>query len=91
MVFQDMYDSNGTIKITYYISDVVFKIITILTLHGQQFTGDTHYAYLPNSPEGEECRLYILQKAFDSKLIFTICTSMSDPQPFQIHHVANQV
>ena len=23
---------------------MVFKVITILTLHGQQFTGDTHYA-----------------------------------------------
>ena len=34
---------------------MVFKVITILTLHGQQFTGDTRYAYLPNSPEGEEC------------------------------------
>ena len=38
---------------------MVFKVITVLTLHGQQFTGDTCYAYLPNSPEGEECRLYI--------------------------------
>ena len=38
---------------------------------GQQFIGNTLYAYLPDSPEGKVV-LTLLKKAFDAKLLFTI-------------------
>ena len=38
---------------------------------GQQFSGDTRIAYLPDSPEGREV-MALLVRAFEAKLIFTI-------------------
>ena len=63
------YDGYGTIKITYYIPSGIQG-------HnhphpGRQFSGDTRYAYLPNSPEGNEV-LTLLKRAFDAKLLFTV-------------------
>lgn len=59
----------NTIKITYYIPSGVQG-----PNHphpGRQFTGDTRYAYLPDSPEGREV-LGLLKRAFNAKLIFTV-------------------
>ena len=59
----------NTIKITYYIPSGVQG-----PNHphpGRQFSGDTRYAYLPDSPEGREV-LALLEKAFDAKLLFTV-------------------
>ena len=59
----------NTIKITYFIPSGVQG-----PNHphpGRQFTGDTHYAYLPDSPEGREV-LSLLKRAFEAKLIFTV-------------------
>ena len=63
------YESYHTIKITYYIPNG-----TQGANHphpGRQFSGDTRYAYLPDSPEGKEV-LALLEKAFDAKLLFTV-------------------
>ena len=63
------YDVYGTIKITYYIPSGIQG-----PNHphpGRQFSGDTRYAYLPNSHEGNEV-LILLKRAFDAKLLFTV-------------------
>ena len=63
------HDGFNTIKIIYYIPSGVQG-----PNHphpGRQFTGDTRYAYLPDSPEGKEV-LSLLQRAFEAKLIFTV-------------------
>ena len=64
----------GTIQITYKIPHGIQG-----SNHpnpGQQYTGCTRVAYLPDSPEGREV-LGLLKKAFDAKLIFTIGISQS--------------
>ena len=63
------YEGFHTIKITYHIPSGIQG-----PNHphpGRQFTGGTHFAYLPNSPEGNEV-LTLLKRAFDAKLIFTV-------------------
>ena len=63
------YESYNTIKITYYIPSGIQG-----PNHphpGRQFSGDTRYAYLPDSPEGREV-LAVLEKAFNAKLLFTV-------------------
>lgn len=66
------YEHYATIKITYYFPNGVQG-----PTHpnpGRQFTGDTRYAYLPNSSEGREV-YELLKKAFDARMIFTVGTS----------------
>ncbi|XP_078587811.1 uncharacterized protein LOC144868934 isoform X2 [Branchiostoma floridae x Branchiostoma japonicum] len=60
---------------------------------GQRFSGDMRTAYLPDSPEGREV-LRLLRRAFDSRLVFTIGTSVTSGQPNtivwnDIHHKTN--
>uniref|UniRef100_A0A3Q2CQE3 E3 ubiquitin-protein ligase n=1 Tax=Cyprinodon variegatus TaxID=28743 RepID=A0A3Q2CQE3_CYPVA len=43
---------------------------------GEQYSGTTRTAYLPDNKEGNEV-LHLLKKAFDQKLIFTVGTSMT--------------
>lgn len=63
------YNGFNTIKITYYIPS---GIQGLNHPHpGRHFTGDSRYAYLPDSHEGREV-LTLLRRAFDAKLIFTI-------------------
>ena len=66
------YEQFGIIKITYNIPNG-----TQGPNHPnprQKFIGDTFYAYLPDSPEGNHV-FDLLNKAFDAKMIFTIGTS----------------
>jgi len=63
----------NTIKITYYIPSGIQGYNH--PNPGRQFTGDTRYAYLPDSPEGREV-LTLLKRAFNAKLIFTIGKSV---------------
>ena len=66
------YEQFGIIKITYNIPNG-----TQGPNHPnprQKFIGDTFYAYLPDSPEGNYV-LDLLRKAFKAKMIFTIGTS----------------
>lgn len=61
---------------------------------GQPFHGTTRTAYLPDSAEGNEV-LWLLRKAFDQKLIFTVGTSTTTGASNtvtwnDIHHKTNE-
>ena len=58
------YERCSTIKITYFIPNGMQG--PTHPRPGQQFTGNTFYAYLPNSPEGLEV-LELLKKAFNAR------------------------
>ena len=81
------YEHFGIIKITYNIPSG-----TQGPNHpnpGQLYIGDTFYAYLPDSPEGNHV-LDLLWKAFKAKMIFTIGTSTTTGKAnrivWNIHH-----
>ena len=63
------YESFNTIKITYFIPSGIQSHCH--PRPGRQFIGDTRFAYLPDSPDGNEV-LNLLGRAFDAKLIFTV-------------------
>ncbi|XP_053725169.1 uncharacterized protein LOC128761169 [Synchiropus splendidus] len=82
------YEGFGAIVITY---DIPRGIQTVKHPHpGQYYDGVTRQAFLPNTPEGREV-LYLLKRAFDQKLIFTVGVSRTTGKDNQvtwndIHH-----
>ena len=75
------YDQYATIAITYH-----FRNGFLSHTHphvGHHFTGKTFTAYLPDSSEGREV-LTLLQKAFDSKLLFTIGLSTTNTKEYTV-------
>ncbi|XP_078684006.1 uncharacterized protein LOC144917638 [Branchiostoma floridae x Branchiostoma belcheri] len=71
------YESHSTIEIQYYFSGGIQG-----PEHpnpGKPYSGTSRRAYLPNNVEGREV-LRLLQRAFDSRLVFTIGTSVTTGQ-----------
>ena len=81
------YEEYGTIKICYRIPKG--KQGKGHPNPGHYFTGTSNTAYLPDSPEGRKV-LWLLRKAFDARLIFTVGTShTSGATVWNIHHKTN--
>ncbi|XP_078684009.1 uncharacterized protein LOC144917640 [Branchiostoma floridae x Branchiostoma belcheri] len=71
------YESYPTVEISYYFASGIQG-----SEHpnpGKPYTGTSRRAYLPDNTEGREV-LRLLQRAFDSRLVFTIGTSVTTGQ-----------